>query len=66
MHLRWRCRRHSTHPQCEEDNLEVLGEFIATAAVGHLTEKPFGENRRHAGEVVSSVGDMRHLCVCSV
>ena len=30
--------------QCEEDNLEVLGEFIATAAVGHLTEKPLGEN----------------------
>ena len=30
--------------QCEEDNLEALGEFIATAAVGHLTEKPLGEN----------------------
>ena len=26
-------------PQCEEDNLEALGEFIATVAVGHLTEK---------------------------
>ena len=31
-------------PQCEEDNLEALGEFIATAAVVHLTEKPLGEN----------------------
>ena len=26
-------------PQCEEDNLEAHGEFIATAAVGHLPEK---------------------------
>ena len=52
--------------QREEDNLEALGEFIATAAVGHLTEKPLGENRRHAGEVVSSVGDTRHLRACSV
>ena len=40
---------------------EALGEFIATAAVGHLPEKPLGENRRHAGEVVSSVGNTRHF-----
>ena len=53
-------------PRCEEDNLEALGEFIATAAVGHLTEKTLGENRRLAGEVVSSVGDTRHLRACSV
>ena len=52
--------------QCEEDNLEAFGEFIATVAVGHLTEKPLGENRRHAGEVVSSVGDTWHLRACSV
>ena len=32
-------------PQCEEDNLEALGEFIATAAVGHLPEEPLVENR---------------------
>ena len=44
-------------PWCEEDSLEALGEFIANAAVGHLSEKPLVENRRHAGEVVSSVGD---------
>ena len=49
--------------ECEEDNLEALGEFIATVAVGELTEKPLVENRRHAGEVVSSVGDTRHLRV---
>ena len=48
-------------PQCEEDNLEALGEIIETVAVGHLTEKKLVENRRHAGEVVSSVGDTRHL-----
>ena len=53
-------------PQCKEDNLEALGEFIATAAVGHLPEKPLGENRRDACEVVSSVGDTRHLRACSV
>ena len=52
-------------PQCEEDNLEALGEFIATAAVGHLPEKPLVENRGHAGEVVSSVGDTKHLRACS-
>ena len=32
-------------PQCEKDNLEALGEFIATVADGHLTKKPLGENR---------------------
>ena len=32
-------------PQCEEDNLEALGEIIATAAVEHLTEEPHVENR---------------------
>ena len=54
MCLRWRGRRHSTqNPQCEEDNLEALGEFIATEAVGHLAEKRLDENRRRAGEVVS-------------
>ena len=53
-------------PECEEDNLEALGEFIETVAVGHLTEKPLGENRRHAGEVVFSVGDTRHLSACPV
>ena len=54
-------------PQCEEDNLEALEEFIESAAVGHLTEKQLGENQRHAGEVVSSVGDTRHLsCVLGV
>ena len=52
-------------PQCEEDNLEALGEFIATAAVGHLPEKPLVENRRRAGEVVSSVGDTKDLRACS-
>ena len=41
--------------RCEEDDLEALGEFIATVAVGNLTEKPLGEQRRHAGKVVSSV-----------
>ena len=34
-----------TIPECEEDNLEELGELIATAVVGHLTEKPHVENR---------------------
>ena len=57
-------------PLCEEDNLEALeflyGEFIAIAAVGYLTEKPLGENRRHAGEVVSNEGDTRHFLACSV
>ena len=52
--------------QCEEDNLEALGEFIATAVVGHLPEKPLVENRGYAGEVVSSVGDTRHLGTHSV
>ena len=52
---------------CEEENLEALREFIATAAVGYLPEKkPLGENRRHAGEIVSSVGDTRHFGACSV
>ena len=50
---------------CEEDNVEALQflhrEFIATAAVGHFSEKPLVENRRHAGE-----GDARHFCACSV
>ena len=54
------------NPLCEEDNLEAVGEIIGTAAVGHLPEKPLGEKRRHAGEVVSSVGDTRHLRACSV
>ena len=31
--------------QCEEGNLDALGEFIETVAVGHLTEKPLVENR---------------------
>ena len=53
-------------PQCEEDNLETLDEFIATAAVGHLPGKPRVENRGHAGEVVSSVGDTKDLRACSV
>ena len=53
-------------PQCEEDNLEALGDFIATAAVGPLPEKPLVENRGYAGEVVSSVGDTRHLGTYSV
>ena len=53
-------------PQCEEDNLEALVEFVATAAVGHLTEKSHGENRRRAGEVVSSVGDTGLLRACTV
>ena len=53
-------------PQCEEDNLDALGEFIATAAVGHLTEKPLVDNRRRAGEIVSSAGDTSHLRACSV
>ena len=48
-------------PQCEEDNLEALGEFIENVAVGHLTEKKLFGNRRHAGEVVSSVGDTKYL-----
>ena len=52
--------------QREEDNLEALGEFIATAAVVNLIEKPLVENRRHAGEVVSSVGNASHLLACSV
>ena len=30
-------------PWCEEDNLDAVGEFIGTAAVGHLPEKPLGE-----------------------
>ena len=46
-------------PQCEEDNLEAHGEFIATAAEGHPTEKLLGENRRDAGEVVSEVSRTR-------
>ena len=49
-------------PQCEEDSLEALGEIIATAAVGHLLEKPLVENRGHAGEVFSSVGYVRARC----
>ena len=66
MRLRCRCRRQLTHPQCEKDNLEALGECIETVAVGHLTEKPLGENRGHAGDVVSSVGDTRHFGACSL
>ena len=41
-------------PECEEDNLEAPGEYIETVAVGHLPEKPLGEKRRHAGEIVST------------
>ena len=52
--------------QREEDNLEALGEFVATAVVGHLLENPLVEDRRRAGEVVSSVGDTRHLRACAV
>ena len=52
-------------PECEEDNLEALGEFIEIAAVGHLPEKPLVENRGHAGEVVSSVGDTKLDRACS-
>ena len=52
-------------PECEEDNLEALGEIIETAAVGHLPGKPLVEKRRNAGEVVSSVGDTKLDRACS-
>ena len=51
--------------ECEEDNLEALGEFIETAAVGHFPGRPLVENREHAGKVVSSVGDTKLDRACS-
>ena len=44
----------------------MLGEIIATAAVGDLPKKPLVENRGHAREVVSSVGDTGHFRACTV
>ena len=41
-------------------------KLIATVAVGHLIERPLGENRGLAGEVVSSVGDTRHFGATSL
>ena len=53
-------------PRCEKDNLEAHGELIATVAVGHLIERPLGENRGLAGEVVSCVGETRHFGATSL
>ena len=67
---RCRCRQHSTIPQCEKDTLQpqqfLLRELNAFTAVGHLPQKPLVENRRQAGDVLSSAGGTRHLRLWSV
>ena len=63
---RWRCRQHSTIPQCEKDNLEplqfLLGELKRKCGCwGTSLKQPL----RQAGDVLSGVGGTRHLSVWS-